>query len=161
MTAKIVDAIALESGIAREHIRFSCSHTHSGPNTFRLQVISEGLEKAHDYIARLPGMIASSVRKAREKLLPVRIGWGEGCCAINLKRRQQLDDGRIVVGRNPRGPVDRTVRIARLDDLDEQPVATLLNYACHPTVMGWQNRLVTPDYPGMARRVVEEQMGGV
>ncbi|MDR3412485.1 MAG: hypothetical protein P4L87_16360, partial [Formivibrio sp.] len=66
----------------------------------------------------------------------------------------------LAVGRNWDGPVDHTVRVVRFDDLEEKPVATLLHYACHPTIMAWQNQLFTPDFPGVARKVVEDQIGG-
>jgi hypothetical protein len=39
-------------------------------------------------------------------------------------------------------------------------VATLVNYACHPTIMGSDNRLITPDYPGPVRETVESIVGG-
>lgn len=39
-------------------------------------------------------------------------------------------------------------------------MATLVNFACHATVMGPLNRLITPDYPGAMKRVVEEALGG-
>src|SRR5262245_46794006 len=32
-TGRILDAIVALTGLARENIRFSCTHTHSGPNT--------------------------------------------------------------------------------------------------------------------------------
>src|SRR5215467_7531986 len=41
-TGKIISAIAALTGFDRRQIRFSCTHTHSGPNTFRLHTISEG-----------------------------------------------------------------------------------------------------------------------
>ena len=43
---------------------------------------------------------------------------------------------------------------------DGAPVATLVNYACHGTVMGPANRLITPDYAGAMKRVVEAAVGG-
>jgi hypothetical protein len=39
-------------------------------------------------------------------------------------------------------------------------VATLVNYACHPTTLAWENRLISPDFPGALREVVEEHTGG-
>jgi hypothetical protein len=42
----------------------------------------------------------------------------------------------------------------------DEPVATLVNYACHGTVMGPANRLITPDYAGAMKRVVEDAVGG-
>src|SRR5215831_6978745 len=32
-TTKIVDAVVTLTAIPREYLRFSCTHTHSGPNT--------------------------------------------------------------------------------------------------------------------------------
>jgi len=100
------------------------------------------------------------VWQAQQGLRPVRIGAATGGCDININRRLKLSDGRVVVGRNWDGPVDRTVRVVRIDDLDERPVATIVHYGCHPTTIAWQSQHATPDFPGMAKRVVEEQLGG-
>src|SRR5205085_1967147 len=59
------------------------------------------------------------------------------------------------------GPCDREVLVVRLDtNTDGSPLATLVNYACHATIMGPPNRLITPDYPGAMKRVVEHAVGG-
>ncbi|MCH7594471.1 MAG: hypothetical protein IIB27_08170, partial [Chloroflexi bacterium] len=55
---------------------------------------------------------------------------------------------------------DRSVEVVGLDDLDGNPLVTLVNYACHPTIMGHLNKWVTPDFPGPMRRVVEQTVGG-
>jgi hypothetical protein len=52
------------------------------------------------------------------------------------------------------------VRVLRIDTLDETPLAVIVHYACHPTTMGWENQLFSPDYPGFVRAVVEQQIGG-
>lgn len=39
------------------------------------------------------------------------------------------------------------------------PLATIVNYACHPTTLAWQNTLVSPDYVGAMRDLVEESTG--
>lgn len=159
-TQRILAAIAALTGLPIENIRFSCTHTHSGPNTFRIPVITEGRDMILEYLHGLPARIAGAVWQAQQALQPVRIGAAVGSCDINMNRRQVVADGSVVVGRNPGGPVDRTVRVVRIDTLDEQPLATLVHYACHPTTIGWDAKVATPDYPGMAKRVVEEQVGG-
>jgi|SRR5581483_2766576 len=159
--ARIIGEVSKLTGLPPEHIRLSCSHTHSGPNTFRLAVVSEGLEMALSYMESLPARIAGAVWQAQQNLRAVRCAASQGACDINVNRRLRLPDGRVVVGRNWDGSVDHTVRVVRFDDLNERPVATIVHYACHPTIMAWQNQWVTPDYPGMARKVVEEQLGGV
>src|SRR6202158_3953024 len=39
-TAKIIDSVVGATDIPRNNIRLSYTHTHSGPNTFRLSTIS-------------------------------------------------------------------------------------------------------------------------
>jgi hypothetical protein len=149
---KILDAVVDLTGLSRQSIRLSWTHTHSGPNTFRLKTITEGLDMVLSYMDSLPLRIAGAVWKAQQNLKAVRVNAGMGQCAINVNRRLKLPDGSVVVGRNWDGPADRTVRVVRIDDLDESPVATILHYACHPTTMAWDCEYFTPDYPGMARQ---------
>jgi len=158
---KILDAVVDLTGLSRQSIRLSWTHTHSGPNTFRLKTITEGLDMVLSYMDSLPLRIAGAVWKAQQNLKAVRVNAGMGQCAINVNRRLKLPDGSVVVGRNWDGPADRTVRVVRIDDLDESPVATILHYACHPTTMAWDCEYFTPDYPGMARQTVERELGGL
>src|SRR5690606_7871979 len=37
----------------------------------------------------------------------------------------------------------------------QQVIATIINYACHPTTLAWDNRLISPDYVGAMRETVE------
>ena len=159
-TCKILDAVSQLTAVRREHIRVSASHTHSGPKTQRFEVISEGLEMAQQYLESLPLRITGAAWQAVRDLKPARVGASEGTCAINVNRRLKLTDGRMVVGRNWEGEVDHTVRVVRFDDLAENPIATVVHYACHPTIMAWDNQWFTPDFPGMTRQVVEREVGG-
>lgn len=115
---------------------------------------------ARSYMDGLAARIASAVWQAQRDLKSVRCGAGEGSCDINVNRRLKLSDGGLVIGRNWSGPVDHTVRVMRFDDLSENPVASIIHYACHPTTVAWQCQYFTPDYPGVARQTVEEQVGG-
>ena len=159
-TERILDAIQRLTQLPRERIRFSCTHTHSPANTFRLATITEGRDMILSYLEGLPLRIAGAAWQALENLTPVRCAAGSGQCDINVNRRLKVEDGRVVLGRNWQGSVDRTVRVIRFDDLNEKPVATIVHYACHPTTMAWENQYFTPDYPGMVKKVVEEQVGG-
>jgi hypothetical protein len=159
-TDRILDATVELTQLPRERIRFSCTHTHSGPNTFRLATISEGRDMVESYLESLPLRIASAVWQAQQNLTPVRVAAGSGSCDINVNRRFRTPEGAMVVGRNWQGPVDRTVRVVRFDDFNEKPVCTIVHYPCHGTIMGWQTELFTPDFPGPMRQVVEREVGG-
>lgn len=82
------------------------------------------------------------------------------------------DFGLPVIGFNPtvpRAAVDDTVVVGRLSRIEPgppgeplpttTPLATIVNYACHPTTLAWQNTLVSPDYVGAMRDLVEESTG--
>jgi hypothetical protein len=160
MTDKILNRIVTLTGLSREQIRFSCTHTHAGPNTFRLQHITEGADMAQAYVNSLPDRIAASVWQAQTRVQPVRCAAGEGLSEIAINRRFRTPEGNMVVGRNWCGTAEHGVRVLRLDTLDEAPLAIVVHYACHPTTLGWENQLFSPDYPGFVRAVVEQQIGG-
>src|SRR5438105_5428611 len=79
-TARILQATVDLTGLPRERIRFSCTHTHSGPNTFRLATISEGLDMVTSYLDSLPRRIAAAAWQALQNLKPVRVAAGNGAC---------------------------------------------------------------------------------
>ena len=46
------------------------------------------------------------------------------------------------------------------DSLQCRPAGrTSVNYACHPTTLAWRNRLLSPDFPGGLRELVEDATG--
>jgi hypothetical protein len=67
----------------------------------------------------------------------------------------------FVCGVNPSGETDDTVLVARVSGAGGDPLATVINYACHPTTLAWQNTLVSPDYVGAMREVVEAATGAL
>lgn len=121
--------------------------------------MTEGEELIPAYVASLPGRIAGAVGEAQRRLRPARVGAGSGRADIVVNRRLKLPNGRVVCGRHHDGFADREVQVLRLDDADERPIAVVVGYACHPTILGPPNRVVTPDYPGVVRRVVEDATG--
>jgi neutral/alkaline ceramidase-like enzyme len=155
---RIRQASAELTGIPLRHIRLSYSHTHSGP-LLAPSWMTEGEELIPAYVESLPGRIAGAVWAARQALRPARVAAGTGNSDIAVNRRLKLPGGRVICGRNREGFVDREVKVLRIDDVMERPIAVIVNYACHPTIMGPPNRLLTPDYPGVVRRVVEQATG--
>lgn len=159
-TDRILAVIEQRTAIARDRIRFSCSHTHSGPNTFRLANISRNLDLIHAYLDELPRRIASAAWQAMQSLEPVNLAATTGTCHINRNRRVRSPQGETVVGVNELTATDPTLGVIRFERHDRTTLATLVHYACHPTTVGWQNDRFTPDFPGSARELVEQQLGG-
>jgi hypothetical protein len=151
-------------GIQQEAVTIGCTHTHSGPVLQGGPKIGgqqeEWLDINEAYDRSFRYQLVSTVKQAQAALRPARSSAVvEGAVSIGVNRRFRLDDGRMIIGRNWAGPVDRTVGVLRIDDLEGRPVCTVLNYACHPIVLGPENNLISPDYPGAAMRVVEEATG--
>lgn len=51
--------------------------------------------------------------------------------------------------------------VLRVDRADGKPLAVLVNYACHPVVLGWDNLQYSADYPGVMMKTVEQAFDGV
>ncbi|NQW19311.1 MAG: neutral/alkaline non-lysosomal ceramidase N-terminal domain-containing protein [Chloroflexi bacterium] len=157
--ARIRNAVTEATGIPAGNQRVSYTHTHSGPIE-GLSWIVEGSEMVEPWFHSMAPASAKAIEEAITKIVPVRADSGSGHCEININRRPVSHDGKVFTGRNPGGFVDHEVLVTAIDDLDGNPVATLVNYACHPTIMGPENKLITPDYPGPVRETVESIVGG-
>jgi hypothetical protein len=156
----IRELISSESGIPFDNIRLAYTHTHSGPITFG-QWIKDGIDLANEWWNTIPAACAKAVVEANSSLQPARTGFGRGSCDVNINRRPARDNGELFTGRNWDGAVDHSVDVVSFDDADDNPIATIVNYAMHPTIMAHENQWVTPDFPGPMRSVVEHTVGGL
>jgi hypothetical protein len=113
-----------------------------------------------DYLGRIARTAARIVRTARDAAQPATIVYGTGHCALAAHRDLWDENGqRFVCGFNPAEPADDTVLVARVEDDAGRTLATVVNYACHPTTLAWQNTLISPDYPGALRTMIAESTG--
>ena len=153
-------AIVRLTGLPEAHVRISFTHTHSGPvsgSTWSAWM-SEGAELVPAYDTRIADEAAGVAWAAIRAMEPVRIGSGKGSSNISINRRyQRPGDNVVVVGRNPDGPVDREVIVVRIDTLDGRPLATIVNFACHPDHGRSGQR---PDHPGLSWRHETGGRGG-
>jgi hypothetical protein len=69
-------------------------------------------------------------------------------------------DGVGVNRRTPdQRPVDEEVGIIKIDDATGRTRAVVVNYSCHPTVLGPNNLLVTGDFPNFSIEQIEKSIG--
>ncbi len=160
MDAEARSAVVEATGIEADNIRLAYSHNHSGP-AMMSDWLTEGMDLAEEWYAAIPEKIAEAVVDAAKSLEEVVVSSGAGECDININRRPVDDHGRRFTGRNWNDPVDHEVGVVALDKMSGEPLATLMVFACHPTMMGHDNTSITPDFPGPARRVVEQTVGGM
>ncbi|MBA3485289.1 MAG: neutral/alkaline non-lysosomal ceramidase N-terminal domain-containing protein [Pirellulales bacterium] len=134
------------------------SHTHAAGLMGRERASLPGGELVGPYLDELAIRIAGAVRQAIKDAEPAWIVFGQGRCDL-ATHRDFWDEAtqQIVCGFNPGGPADDLVLVARVSsESTGRTKAVLVNYACHPTSLGWQNTLISPDYPGAMREVVEQ-----
>lgn len=153
----IRDRIAAATGIPQEHVLLCCSHTHSAPHPTHADDPGPGKELIDPYLEFLDGAIVHAAVEAAAGRDPIRVKSATGRCDVNVHRRYS-HEGKIVCGKNPAGVNDPTLVVARIDRLNGRPLAALVNFACHPTINAHLNDLVTPEFPGPLRQVVEEEL---
>jgi hypothetical protein len=83
-------------------------------------------------------------------------GRREALAAVGVGRVEGIGANRRPNG----GPLDDRVTVTGFDDPEGRPIATHVNYGCHPTTLGPNNTLYTADYPGVLCRLLDEAVGG-
>ena len=155
-------AVAAQAlGIPTSHVLLNMSHTHSTPALPHFMSDSaENLVLKERYRNDLTRWLVEVVTEAERQLQPARIGAGWGECHIGVYRRE-FRDGHDVLGEVPGHPIDPSVGVIRVDDLEGKPIAILFRYSCHPVTVGPRSMVASPDFPGPAREVLERNLGGL
>ena len=159
------DSVMSILDISKESIRICLSHTHAGPpygkdNLNGAGWITEGVELINPYYDSFPEKISNAVMEAVRSAVNCNVSYGKGMSDININRRPADEKGNLFTGRNWNGPVDHSVDVIGFDDENGNVVSTIVGYACHPHILGPENRLISPDYPGHLRKTVEDIVGG-
>jgi hypothetical protein len=157
---EIRNAILEKSGIRDDQLIVHMGHTHSGPATNLQNVDREGGHLIPPYREKLIAGAVDAIASARAGLQPAVVSFGTGRCDLARNRDLVLDSETFLCGINPDGPVDDTVLVGRVTDKSGTIIATMVNYACHPVSLGGGNKLLSPDYYGAMRELVERDTGG-
>ncbi|MBL6707546.1 MAG: neutral/alkaline non-lysosomal ceramidase N-terminal domain-containing protein [Planctomycetaceae bacterium] len=154
---ELLDRVSESSGVERSQIVVFFSHTHAAGLMGHERVELPGGEMIPQYLADVADAISDGIREATDNTREAVLTYGTGQCSLATNRDfkdETLD--RFVCGFNPEGQADDTVAVVRLSDVaDQRTLATVVNYACHPTTLAWDNTLISPDYPGAMREIVE------
>jgi len=142
-------------GLPPKNVLLACSHTHAGP-----VAAERSYAEAPDpgYMASLREKISQAVGDALGDLKPARLSFGLGSTEIGVCRRLKTPEG-VVMAPNPEGDVDRDLPVMFLSELSGKPIALLFSASCHPTTMKADNYLISAEWPGAARRILEEHVG--
>lgn len=143
-TAAVRALVAEATDIPAEHVMVAATHTHAGPVGMHRQ--DDG--PLRDVTNRL---IAGAVAQAWGSKRPVVLKAGRGTVDTVSQNR-----------RDPSSPADDALRVLLFDAPShaEPPVASIVNFACHSTVLYHTNMQISADYPGYATGTVRKVVGG-
>ena len=127
----------------------NASHTHCGP--------AYGREESKAYFATLKTTLVELVGRSLQNLEPAVLSYCHARCGFAINRRTPTATG-YRNHPNPRGPVDHSVPVLRVDDAQGGLRAVLFGYACHNTNMGFRKWL--GDYAGYAQEYFEKDHPG-
>jgi hypothetical protein len=153
------------TGIDPNQVWWSVTHTPAAPEVGPPDMYKALLGRSdHDwdreYTAFVTNALIDAVKSARDTLEPARLSLATTASNANINRRAKDVDGKMSLGLNPDGPVDRQVNLLRVTRPDGTPIGLVVNYAMHGTVMSGQNLKISGDAPGVVAAYLEEKLGG-
>ena len=150
---RIRDDARNSSGIS--YVLISAIHTHSGP------VVEDTHENGTPaWETAAISKIGQAIQEAHEHAVEARLGTGYGVAYIAHNRLRNEPEGKVTWFETnatmvPTAPVDPTVSVLRIDTATGEPLAILVNYACHPVIFGPDNLKYSADFVGVMAAKVE------
>ncbi len=159
-----------------ESIVLHCTHQHSDSfieyepayDVFGINDVAFDM----DYIASIPKKVATSIVLAVQNLMPALMGYKSGAITKGIASNRRIidEEGNLVWRASrgseflrtlPMGHIDPEVGVVALTQPDGKPIATLINYACHPSSAGGDSpNCCSADFPGFATEIVDRISGG-
>lgn len=148
---RVRQRIKTEAGI--EYSFIAGSHTHHGPVLELTDEPGKGrgrFDAALRYYSEMEDAIVAAIVEANSKLAPAKLAAGsvrlEG---FNRNRHTKIE---------PK-PSDRDLGVMRFDAADSRPIAILVNFTAHPTMIPATTLRFSADYVGAMKAEVEKQTG--
>lgn len=144
----------LIKGIAPENVLIGATHAHSCPDAYGFTDEKGNTGADLRYLDWCVTQIADAVNEAVSKLEPATlktaVGAAKGKIAYNYYADKLYD---------PRMGVIQA--IATSGKNGGKPIATLVNYATHPEILGTDRKLISPDLCGPLYERIESKVGGM
>lgn len=142
---------ALVEDVPAENILIGATHTHSAPDFYAFPDGQGGHGGDLAYIDWVIGEMAAAINEAADNLVSahvkINVGEAKGKIAYNYYAPDLYD---------PRCGV-----IQAMESDSGKIIATLVNYASHPEVLGTGRKTLSPDFCGPLYDRIEEATGGV
>jgi len=160
-------------GVPPENVMITATHTHTTPNIrprFARNATPEQKQVMETYLARMPGLIAESVKAAEAALKPATLQAAMGeVKGVAQNRRFLMNDGTVVS--NPgkgndellvnvvraAGPTDPALPVLYFATTNGRPITTMINFSMHLDTTGGQR--YSADYPAQIAKILADVKG--
>ncbi len=140
----------LIKGIRPENVIIGATHTHSAPDAYAFSDENGNTGADLQYLEWCTVQIADAVNEAVRKLEPanlkIAVGEAKGKIAYNYYAPELYD---------PRCGVIQAIT------KNGKSIATLINYAIHPEIIGSNQGILSPDLVGPLYERIESKAGGI
>lgn len=144
----------LIKGISPENVLIGATHAHSAPDAYGFTDEKGNTGADLKYLDWCVTQIADAVNEAVAKLEPASlktaVGEAKGKIAYNYYAEKLYD---------PRCGIIQAIAISGKNK--GKPIATLVNYAIHPEILGTARKLISPDLCGPLYDRIESKVGGM
>ena len=167
VTDLILDKIAEKTGLDRDNIFISSTHTHTGPHLAAPGVFEADLDQIMTYRSFFVNRIADAVSLALNDLRPTKMGYITGYAPDRMAyiRLYKMKDGSTQTCPpvndpnidHPIGTLDQRVNVLRFDREGADSLV-LVNYGLHADTVNGE--MISSDWPGWMRRTLEKALDG-
>ncbi len=135
---------AAATGVNPDGVLVAATHNHAGPAGLRGGLMSRLDETlAEAVVVR----VCEAIEEAWKSRRPASIKHASATVdTISLNRR------------DPEWPKDAALHVVLIEG-EDGPVATVLNFACHATVLNGTNLMISGEFPGVACRLIQRETG--
>ena len=136
-------------GIPPENVLIGATHAHSAPDMYAFTDENGRTGADLDYIESVCVKLAEAVNEAVNALQPARVKIATGKAQGKIAYNAYADE-----------LYDRRCNVIQVLDAQGKPFATLVNYACHPEVIGPDQGILSPDFVGALYDRIRDNGGG-
>ncbi len=164
---RFAELIEKETGVLKENIFLSATHTHTGPLIEKSTAFIADMKLVESFTSFLGERIADSVKLALNDLKPAKMGYITGYAPERVAyiRRYKMKDGSTMtcppIGDPnidfPLGTLDQRVNLLRFDRDGAQSIL-LVNYGLHADTTGGE--LISADWPHWMRKTLKKSLDG-
>jgi hypothetical protein len=149
--AVLGDRVRKKAGrIPAENVLIGSTHTHSAPDCYAFPDGKGGHTGDLKYMDLVCDRAAEAINEAIDRLQP-----------SSLKIATDEAKGKIAYNYYAPDLYDKRMSVIQAVEADGRPIATLVNYAIHPEVLGNGVGILSPDLIGPLCDRIESQAGGM